>query len=145
MSSRVGILLCGLAVACPVLSSQTLTVRVLNAKSGKPFGGRKVTAKWDVEFRSSEISIGGDGVGRLQVPSNAKEFILITGPRSGREPFRIAYLNCNKQASTLISVAVVLERGVVPENACGHPTAVARAGEVIFWALPLPSGKPDFQ
>src|SRR5436309_3528473 len=85
------------------------------------------------------------GLGQLEIPPNATAFLMISGPRNGSEPFRVAYQNCNEHATTLISVAQVLEKGVVPRNVCGRQNVAAKPGQVVFWALPLPWWKPDFQ
>jgi hypothetical protein len=146
MDARVTIYpLAALLILSQSLVGQTLVVRMLNGESGKPFGPCNVTISWGVGLKPSRISVGADGFGRFDTPHNASEFMMLTGPRNGPEPFRLAYLNCNKQGPTHIQVAQVVQKGFVPLNVCGPHMIVPRPGEVVFWAQPLPAGKPDFQ
>jgi len=130
---------------CASVQAQTLTVRLLNAKSGKPMRKQNMTLKWDKDFTSSVVFIGDSGLARVEVPPGTKWFWMLPGPRLGKEPNRIAYQACNEWVSSLIPVAEVLAKGVVPANVCGRQSIAPRPGEVVFWALPLPFWKPDFQ
>lgn len=132
-----------LALACLTGGAQTITIHLLDAKSGKSLVGENVTVKWDKDFKSSEVSVSKTGVATVQVPDGAKAFLLLAGPRKGDEPNRVAYKNCNGQSSALLSVADVLSQGIAPQNICGHARVVAHPGEVIFWARPRPFW--DFQ
>lgn len=132
-------------VANASVDAQTLTIRLLNAKSGKGIGKKKVTIKWDKNFRSSEVLMNSDGVGHIDVPSDAKQFIIVAGPRVGEDSYRIAYRDCSELPAALIEVSEVMQNGLVPQNNCGHQNAIPRPGEIVFWALPLPFWKPDFQ
>jgi hypothetical protein len=131
-------------VFCELMLGQTLTIRLLNAKSGKPFGKQNVTLHWDVDFERSVVRVGSDGVGFVQIPPNVKSFHMTGGPRKGREPYRVAYADCNDRSVRSLSTSKVLEEGVVPGNACGDASFRPEPGEVVFWALPLPKG-PDMQ
>lgn len=126
--------------------SQVLTVRLLNAKSGKPMGNKKITFLWsDKNWSKSEVLADDEGVGRVDIPSGVSSFSLMEGPRLGNEPNRIAYINCNQHLPVELSVSVVLQRGLIPDNGCGRKSVVARPGEIVFWALPLPWRMSDFQ
>lgn len=131
--------------ACAPIKAQTITVRLLNAKTGEAIGKKNVTVKWTDGSKSSEILLDNKGQGNFQIPSGRREFFLMAGPRSGNEPYRVAYIDCNEPAVAAIQVAQVLEKGFAPRNNCGHQSFVSRPGEIIFWALPLPWWKPDFQ
>ena len=126
------------ALTCLSGSAQTITIHLLDAKSGKPMVGQNVPIKWDKDFQSLEVSVSKTGVATVQVPNGAKTFLLLPGPRKSGEPNRIAYQNCNGQGSALLSVADVLRQGIVPQNTCGHAHVDAHPGEVIFWARPRP-------
>jgi len=128
----------GMLVCCLPVQAQTLTVRLLNAKSGKPMRRQNVTFGWDKNLSSSQVMVGDDGTGRVEVPSGADEFVLLAGPRIGNEPYRTAYRNCNDQASLLIRISDVLQKGYVPKNVCANKSIATRPGEVVFWALPRP-------
>lgn len=97
---------------------------------------QNVTFEWDKDFKSAQVTVGEDGVGRVEVPPGAKQFIMLAGPRIGKEPNRVAYRNCNQPASVLISVSDVVGTGVVPKNVCGNQRVAPHPGEIVFWALP---------
>ena len=135
-------LLSSLVLACLLSyatgSAQTITIRLLNAKSGKPMRSRMVTVEWFGAELSSQISVDKDGVGRVLVPRGATQLLLMPGPRMGSEQYRISFMNCNETPSKLISVQAVITNGVVPGNVCKQRTTSARTGEIVFWALPRP-------
>lgn len=124
---------------------QTITVRLLNAKSGKPMAGQNVTLDWGGNFESTKARMNESGTAQVEIPKGAANFVMLGGPRNGKEPRRIAYFDCNEKKTVLISVQEVLDKGFVPKNVCGKQSTAARPGEVIFWALPLPWWQPDMQ
>jgi hypothetical protein len=140
----IGLLISG-AVLPATLAAQTFTIRLLNGKTGKAMPNRKVTVRWAEGLKSSEVSIGEDGAGRLEVVPGSQQFLLTVGPKLGNEPYRLAYINCNEPSMTMIRVTQVLETGLVPGNKCGSHTAVPKPGEIVFWAMPKPWWGPDFQ
>lgn len=129
----------------PPAAAQTFTVRLLNAKTGKAMGNKKVTVEWVEGLKSSEILVDSKGAGKIEIPPATREFLMTTGPRIGNEPYRLAYINCNEPSMALIQITQVLEEGVVPGDGCGNQSVPLRPGEIIFWALPLPWWEPDFQ
>jgi hypothetical protein len=144
-----------LALICTAAQAQSFTIRLLNAKSGKIMRNKNVTITWDVGHTDSVIHIGQDGLGHSDVPAGAINFVILGGPRIGKEPGRIAFFNCNgdsrdmssyvREISTSISVSQLLKEGVVLKNGCGKKTFPSRPGELVFWALPRPWWEPDFQ
>jgi hypothetical protein len=137
-------LLCAI-LATPALRAQTLTIRVLNAKSGAPFRNENITVDWVKDFLTSELSLGHEGIAHVQVPPGTESFGLMPGPKRGKEPDRIAYFDCNAREAALIRVRDVIETGVALGNSCGKATTLARPGEVVFWALPIHWWQIDFQ
>lgn len=138
-----------MTVAClpAALNAQTLTIRVLDAKSGKPLAGENVTLRWDNDF-----SIGGvvlaldqDGKARIDIRRGAEKFSLSEGPKRGKDPYRIAYLNCNHRELESVSVKHALEKGILPANECGRRTTQVIPGEIVFWGLPRRWWQPDMQ
>jgi hypothetical protein len=134
------IVLVAMVVVCPGLSAQTLTIRLLNAKSGKPLRDQTVTLEWakDIQhskdFPPSSVTMDHEGIGHVDVPSGASGFSLLPGSKPGKEPSRFAYFNCNQTG--LIAVEEVLQMGVVPNNGCGASTVPRQRGQVVLWALP---------
>lgn len=128
---------------CFSANAQTITIRLLDAKSGKPMKNENVTVKWDKDFKSSEVSVNDVGTGTVQIPNDAKEFVMLAGPRKGDEPNRVAYINCNGQSPSVFSVADVMNHGIVPKNICGHANVVSHPDEIVFWARRRPFW--DFQ
>src|SRR5258708_38011747 len=100
-------------LVCASVQAQTLTVRLLNAKSGKPMRKQNITFQWDKDFKSTVVFIPDSGLAQVEVPAGTKSFWMQPGPRLGKEPNRIAYQSCNEQTSKLIPAAEVLAKGVV--------------------------------
>jgi hypothetical protein len=127
------------------LHGQTIAVRLINGETGKPMKNFNITFEWDQDsFKSSVVFIGAEGIGRVDVLRGATAFYLMSGPRIGKEPFRIAFLNCN-HLSSKISIEEVIKVGVVPENVCGSRKLAPKPGEVVFWGRPRHFWEPDFQ
>lgn len=60
----------GIGFFCPSARGQTLTVRLLNAKSGKPMRKQNVTFAWDKNAQPSSLIRISDVAGRGVVPIN---------------------------------------------------------------------------
>lgn len=116
------------------LRAQTITVRLLNAKTGKPMKGKKVTFEWDGKLDHTVITIDKSGLGTVEVPPGVREFTLLAGPKVGKDPYRIPYLNCNVNPWATIGVSLVLDKGYVPRNDCSRKSTAVHPGEVAFWA-----------
>jgi hypothetical protein len=128
------------------LPAQTITIRFLNAKNGKPVKTVMVTFEWKSgRLDRSEIMSDKQGLGSVEVPAGEREFSIEAGPKIGKEPYRIPYLDCNEGRPTFIQVALVVEKGYVLPNTCGQKSAVAHPGEIVFWLLRNPWWKPDMQ
>jgi hypothetical protein len=127
-------------------NTQTIRVRLLDGKNGKPIGNKFVTIHWNRELMNkTTVSIDRHGVGTVEVPSGVGDFFMSEGPRAGKEPNRVAYSDCNEPSWEIVQVANVIHEGYVPKNGCGHAGVAAAAGEIVFWAHPLPWYLPDFQ
>ncbi|SNS39384.1 hypothetical protein SAMN05421770_101786 [Granulicella rosea] len=158
---RMLVALAGLAMLGPVISAQQLTIRLVHGKTGKPMTNRNVTVTFLLEEpgktgrnkaghteESTDIVLHIDGTGsaRVDVPANATTFLLRGGPKMGKEPGRIPYTDCNMTGSPLLDVATVLRQGFVPGNECSTRLKIGAApGEIVYFAMPLPWWKPDFQ
>ncbi len=133
-------LLIAMTVVCPALSAQTLTIRLLHAKSGKPMKEQIVTVEWakdtqhSKEFPNSKVTLDNEGIGHVDVPSGASGFSLLPGEKPGKDSGRFAYFNCNQAG--LIVVEEVIQIGVVPKNGCGAASVPRQRGQVVFWGLP---------
>jgi len=126
--------------------AQKITVRLLNAKTGKPMSGKMVTLEWRGTSDEAVIKSDDQGLGTVQVPAGKHEFGLLAGPKVGKEPYRIPYFDCNESKTELfIQLSSVLQNGLVLRNTCGQQSAIAKPGEIVFWLLPLPWWEPDMQ
>lgn len=95
-------------------AQQSFTIRLLHSKSGRPIANQNVTVRWGDEFDSSVIvQIDARGIGTVEIPKGIDAFEMVEGPRKGKESYRIAYGDCNKQR-TAIRIRNVLENGVDP-------------------------------
>jgi hypothetical protein len=141
-------------LAVPPLMSQTITVRLLNGKTGKPMADKNVRFLWDDRFPTSVdvVHIGKDGTAYVTVPKGAKTFSLEEGPKAGKEAGRIAYADCTvggaqaaENPASPTSIAKVLGTGVVLPNICSKRIVPPEPGVIVFWGLPRPWFVPDMQ
>ncbi|HEX5284114.1 MAG TPA: hypothetical protein VFW30_08335 [Bryocella sp.] len=125
------------------LTGQSITVRVLNARSGRPLAGQNVTIAWTDTIDKTVVSLGPEGTGKLDVAGRS-QFTMLPGPRSGREPYRIAYIDCNN--FSMVRVDDVVSQGIVAANLCSSKvSAKVKPGEIVFWGVPLHWWEPDLQ
>ena len=141
------VLLIGGAIAPECLAAQTITVRMLNGKSGRPLSNKNVTLVWSPDFSplGTVVHLGKDGTGTAEIRGDAELFRMIPGPKAGKEPDRIPYIDCNEPMMERVQISQVLKTGFVPGNACGKKSAIPRPGEIVFWAMPKPWWQPDMQ
>lgn len=114
---------------------QSITVRVLNARSGRPLARQSVMISWPDTANKTVVSLGPDGTGTLDLAGRS-QFGMLPGPRSDKEPNSIAYIDCND--FSMVRVHDVLNRGLVAANRCSSKvSAKVKPGEVVFWGVPL--------
>jgi hypothetical protein len=135
-----------LLLAPPCMTAQTLTIRLINAKSGKPIKGQHVSIVWGGQMSRSDQYPLSDKLGEIHVdvPPGTKSLTLIAGPKVGKEPNRIPYTVCSNYGE--ISIEEALKTGVATDNQCEskvRPTP--KAGEIIYLIKPLPWWMPDMQ
>jgi len=143
-----GLFVPAIAVVALALSAcaypQTIRVRLLNAKNGKPIAKRYVSIQWKGGFDHTDLLTDSLGVAVFPIPSGAKEFYLMGGGTE-KEPYRTVYVDCRFQPKSLSLVSTVTMSGIVPKNQCGHASVVPKPGEIVFWGLPRAWWQPDFQ
>ena len=127
--------------------AQTVTVRLIDGGSGKPIGSENVTIFWGTDlFTKIIVPIDKKGVGRFQVLAGNTSFSMMSGPKVGKEPNRIAYLDCNEGDASNVSIKEVMQKGFVPRNDCSKKVFVSRKpGEVVYFAKLRPWWMPDMQ
>jgi hypothetical protein len=117
------------------LIGQSITVRVLNARSGRPLARQSVMISWPDSLDKTVVSLGPDGTGKLDLAGRS-QFGMLPGPRSGKEPDSLAYIDCND--FSMVQVGDVLSRGLVTANRCSSKVSTkVKPGEVVFWGVPL--------
>jgi hypothetical protein len=123
------------------LMGQSITVRVLNARSGRPLARQSVMISWPDTLNKTVVNLGPDGTAKLDLAGRS-EFGMLPGPKSDKEPNSIAYIDCNDFAK--VRVHDVLSRGLVTANRCSSKvSAKVKPGEVVFWGVPLHWWEPD--
>jgi hypothetical protein len=135
-----------LLLAPPCIKAQTLTIRLINAKSGKPVQGKHVSIEWGGQMLRSDQYPLSDELGeiRVDVPPGTKSLSLIAGPKVGKGPNRVPYEVCSRYGE--ISIEAVLKIGVTTDNQRDSKVSpVPRAGEIIYLIKPLPWWTPDMQ
>ncbi len=107
----IGLLIAGAALPAP-LASQTITIRLLEGKTGRALSDKNVTLLWSPDYfpPGSVIYFGKDGIGTVNVPTGSEFFMMQGGPRIGKEPYRIPFINCNASMSEMIRVSEVLKK-----------------------------------
>jgi hypothetical protein len=145
---RAGLSVPAIALLALVLSAcataQTIRVRLLNAKNGKPIAKRYVSIQWKDNFEHTDLLTDSLGVAVFPIPSGANEFYLMGGGTE-KEPYRTVYLDCGFQPKSFNLVTTVVKSGIVPKNQCGRASVVPKPGEIVFWGLPRAWWQPDFQ
>jgi hypothetical protein len=140
-------IVCAAVFVCAAMAqSQELVIRLIDGKTGKAMTDKSVPVHFCPDcLKEYEVRIGSDGRGLVKIRDGAETVSFMTGHKHGSEPNRIGYENCNGDSLTEISLEQVMQRGFASGSNCGNAKATARAGEVVFWAHPLPWRKPDFQ
>ena len=113
----------------PQTTPRTMSIRLLNGKTGRPIGNQTVIlATFSRERKYLEtkaVHLAKDGTGSINFPLEAERFEI-----SGYED---SYLNeCGSQPNPLI-IEQVLRSGYVGADVCGSGTTVAHAGEIVLW------------
>src|SRR5215469_1429916 len=143
IKSRFGVALsAALLFSCvTTLSGQSITVRVLNAKSGRPLARQTVLISWPDTLNKTVVNLGPDGTAKLDLAGRS-EFGMLPGPKSHKEPNSVTYIDCNE--FSMVRVHDVLSRGLVSANLCSSKvSAKVKPGEVVFWGVPLHWWEPD--
>ena len=123
------------------LSAQTITIHLLNAKTGKPIDHKLVTLDWG-DSGLIYVLLNEQGTGTVQIPAGSHEFSFQDVSKKNDDAYGYSYFNCNDPPTTNILVSQVLEKGFVAQNSCGHRTTVAHPGEAVFWISPKPWWMP---
>jgi hypothetical protein len=118
--------------------AQTITIRMLNGKSGKPVDGKSINVEFQGSSEKSVIAIDKHGIGHLQIPPGATAISLIAATEKGKEQNLPAYTVCGPFGQ-FIPVQDILEHGYVPEDACSSaPQLTAKPSELLYLIEPLP-------
>jgi hypothetical protein len=130
------------------LTAQSITLRLVNGKNGKPMSDQNVAVSWDDSFIAIQVRVDRDGRAVLAIPPGTLRVTFRGGSSKGKEPNRVAYLDCNSSLTSLaaadLSLNQILAHGFVAKNQCSRKVQpVAKPGEVIF--LAEPRSQPDMQ
>jgi hypothetical protein len=141
--------------------AQTITVRLINGKTGKAMKNKnvKVTFWWEDpasrdkdkrkplgNWGGTDVYIGKQGTGHIDIPQKATLVEIGAGSKIGKEPFRVPYFDCTESTLPRIPVADVLARGFIPVNSCNKNLKIRVApGEIIYLGDPIPWWEPDFE
>jgi hypothetical protein len=129
-----------------VVFAQTLTIRLVNAETGKPVQNKHVSVSLDDEFsirRDLPLS-DKDGIVHVSVPPNVQFITLHSGPKIGKDPDRIPYGVCGKYSQ--LQIEDIVKHGFVPQNQCEPKVKLqAKSGEIVYLVQLIPRWAPDFQ
>lgn len=140
----IALLFC-LAAVCGCLfaqSEKTITVRILDGKSGRPVeaSGFQVRVDHEPSFHADWVVQNEDGTGKLIVPKGASLLSI----RGTYDNSMQVYVNCDSAAEKTnpvdrwYAISEILTSGIVAPNGCGKPSnaaklkPVAKPGEFVF-------------
>jgi hypothetical protein len=127
-------------------TAQQFTIRLLDGSSSKPMSNQNVAVSFDQDpLHEVQVAVGTDGIGHIAIPSGANTVILRVGQKRGKEPNRVAYLDCRDQASLPVSLREINQKGFVPRNVCSQSNVTTKPGEIVFWGKARRWWTPDFQ
>jgi hypothetical protein len=125
-----GILFCSSTLA------QTIHLRVLNGRNGRPISSERVQVWIDITMDGNTQVIPR----QLSTDSNGQAELYVGGATTIRIA-SIDYFDCRpfrKNAPRpTYSVAEILSSGLATANRCGKPRVEARPGEVVFFVRPF--------
>ena len=123
--------------------AQTITIRMINAKSGKPIDGKFVHAEFQGVSGNVVIAVDKKGIGHLALPPGATAISLIAAHK--KDTNVPAYTVCGPFGEFL-PIQNILDHGFVPDNACGPDLKLTVApGELIYFIEPLPWYTPAIE
>lgn len=143
-----------------VLSAQTLEVRLVDGRNGRPMiGSSSFVNIWVGTERKAAITIpvDGDGIARIQLTLNADEVNIPNSPKTGSvavnhpiekydKSFRvnapyalcgIGGTNYSWLRSESFSTKEILDHGYASPNTCGKVAVSPQPGEVVLFVRPL--------
>lgn len=142
------------------LSAQTIEIKLVDGRSGRPMVGASSHVNvWVGTERKEAIAIptDGKGIARLQLTLNASEVNIPNTPNSGSivvdhptvkydESFQInvPYVSCAQGRSNYswlglenFSTKEILHHGYVSPNTCGKVAMSPQPGQVVLFVRPL--------
>jgi hypothetical protein len=148
-----------LTVSGAILCAQTVTIKLVNGRNGRPMSNSYVNV-WVGTTRKKAMVIptDKDGIARLRLTDNDDEVDLhIRGKYSGDnvviDPIvkyddnfqvNVGFVICHPHAPdyswlsiTNISTKQLLQQGIVWPNTCGKATASPQPGELVIFVRPL--------
>jgi hypothetical protein len=118
--------------------AQTITIRMLNGKSGKPLDGKSINVEFQGNSEKSVIDIDKHGIGHIQIPPGATAISLSAATQKGKEQNLPAYTVCGP-FGRFLPIQGILEHGYVPENVCSSTLQLtAEPSELLYLVEPLP-------
>jgi hypothetical protein len=124
-------------------AAQTITIRMINAKSGKPIDGKFVHAEFQGASGNAVITVDKHGIGHLALPPGATAISLIAAHK--KDTIVPAYTVCGPFGEFL-PIQDILDHGFVPDNACSTGLKLTAApGELIYFIEPLPWYTPAIE
>jgi hypothetical protein len=131
------LIFCLLALCAPALA-QSVTIRMINAKNGKPIDGHSLTVEFQGNPEKMAIPIDKHGIGHLIIPNGVTAISLIAATKKSDIQNVPLYTTCGPFGE-YIPVKQILEQGFAPQNACkSTPNPTPHPAEIIYLIQPLP-------
>jgi hypothetical protein len=129
--------LSGLLPAQTAQSTKTITVKMLDAKTGALIATSDFLVRVDhkEDLHGNWVQLNDDGSGKVTLPGDAE---LVTFEAKYNED-TVIYVNCDsvrdKPAPVphWYAISTILASGVAAPNGCSKHTAVAKPGELVFF------------
>jgi hypothetical protein len=125
--------------------AQTITIRMLNGRSGKPMRDKTINVEFQGSSGNAVITVDKQGIGHLVIPPGATAVSFIGTTKKGKDSNQPAYTVCGPDGQ-FIPVQDILDHGIVPQNACSITLQLtAKPGELLYLIEPLPWYTPALE
>jgi hypothetical protein len=121
----------------PAQTPKTITIRMLDAKTGDPIATSDFLIRIDhkEELHGNWVQLNDDGTGKLTLPADASLVTFEAKYNGGTD----IYVNCDgvrdkpSPVPHWYAISQILTSGVAAPNGCSKHTAVAKPGEIVFF------------
>jgi hypothetical protein len=124
-------LLAALAIASSAIRAETIRIRTLDGRNGRPIPNENLQVWIDRQSGAAlNLSMHKDGVADLEVSRDSVIFV------NSNYYFDCRFTRTADPSNSAYAVSEILKSGIVSTNACGKLNVEVRPGEFIFFVRP---------